>query len=103
MLPVFKLWMTSAAILMEAQAVIAMRIWGMAGAWHVSPTENTRMVTEKMRAAQKGAIDAGMAAMRGGDAVTVISKAAAPVRRATRGNVTRLQKGNPLLPAKKGR
>ncbi len=103
MVPLFRLWTTSALIAMEAQAVIAMRLWGMAGLWHVATNENRRMVEEKLNAAQKGMIAASGTALRGGDAVAVISKAAAPVRRATRSNVTRLQKGTPLLPAKKGR
>lgn len=103
MVPLFQFWTTSALIAMEAQAVIAMRLWGMAGMWNVATNENRRMVEEKLNAAQKGMVDASITALRGGDGFAVIAKAAAPVRRATRSNVTRLQKGNPLLPGKKGR
>ncbi|MGY6548086.1 MAG: antifreeze protein [Roseinatronobacter sp.] len=88
---------------MEAQAVVTMRLMGMAGLWGVSADENVRMVDEKMKAAQKGMLDASRAAMRGGNAITVMTKAVAPVRRATRGNVKRLQKGNPMLPQIKGK
>lgn len=98
----FRLGTTTSAIMFEAQAVIAMRLWGMAGVWAVSPTENTRMVTEKVRAAQKGMADASLSAMRGNDASTVMAKAIQPVRRATRSNMRRLQKGNPMLPKTKG-
>lgn len=98
-----RLWTTTSAMMLEAQAVIAMRMWGMAGVWTVSPTENTRMVTEKLKAAQTGMANASVAAIRGGDAATVMSKAIQPVRRATRSNVRRLQKGNPMLPNPKGR
>ena len=88
MVPLLRLWTTSALIAMEAQAVIAMRLWGMAGLWHVTANENRRMVEEKLQAAQNGIVAASHAA---------------PVRRKTRSNVTRLQKGNPLLPGRKGR
>lgn len=103
MVPLFRLWTTSTMIAMEAQAVIAMRVWGMAGMWGVGVNENTRMIEEKVKAVQTGMLASGQAAMRGGNAVTVMSKAIAPVRRATRSNVKRLQKGNPMLPGPKGK
>ena len=49
-------------MLAEAQMVIGMRMLGMAGMWRVTPSENSRMVTEKTRAATQGAMAATRAA-----------------------------------------
>ncbi len=103
MLPLFRFWITTGMIAAEAQAVIAMRLMGMAGLWHVAPTEQTRMFAEKIAAAQKGATQAALAAMRGASPVDVAARAVAPVRRATRANVKRLRSGHPLSPHRGGK
>ena len=47
----------------EAQMVIAMRLWGMAGLWNTKPEENLRMVQEKAEAVLQSATRAGAAMM----------------------------------------
>ncbi len=89
---------TYTRMMIESQMVISMRMMGMAGAWRVSPTENSRMVNEKTRAFLTGSAAAGKAAMRGADPVTIAAAAAAPYSRATRANTRRLRGGHPLLP-----
>jgi hypothetical protein len=79
-------------MMMEAQSVISMRLMGMAGLWSVSPQENTRMVTEKMKAMLKSATDSGSVTIRGGSADEITAAAIAPMRNATRANSKRLKK-----------
>ena len=84
-------------MLMEAQAVMSMRMMGMMGLWSVTPQENTRMVTEKMEAMVKSATDAGRVTMRGGSPDEIAAAAIAPVRKATRANSRRLGKSGMKL------
>lgn len=79
----------------EAQMVIAMRLWGMAGLWNVSPEETLRMVQEKAEAVMQSAALAGTAMMRGRDGAEVALAALQPVRRRTRANLRRLKAGGP--------
>ena len=74
----------------EAQAVIAMRIMGLAGFWSVPPSEKTRMLSEKMRAASRSNGDAMATALRGGTPDEVFAAALKPYRRQTRANTRRL-------------
>ena len=48
-----RLSIQSSMMLAEANMVIAMRLWGMAGMWKVTPGENKRMLDEKSTAAMK--------------------------------------------------
>ncbi|KRS14058.1 hypothetical protein XM53_05855 [Roseovarius atlanticus] len=80
----------AAMIVAEAQAVIAMRVWGLAGVWSVTPSENSRMVSEKVFALTRAATNAGAATMRGRRADQVVAAAMKPVRQKTRANARRL-------------
>lgn len=82
----------------EAQMVIAMRLWGMAGFWNTNPEENLRMVQEKAEAALQSATRAGAAMMAGQGTAAVAMAALKPVRSRTRANLKRLQKSGPNLP-----
>ncbi|MBY5989456.1 antifreeze protein [Roseovarius atlanticus] len=82
----------AAMIVAEAQAVIAMRMWGLAGIWSVTPSENSRMVSEKAFALTRAATDAGTAALRGRRADQVVAAAMKPIRQKTRANARRLAK-----------
>ncbi|MEE4189408.1 MAG: hypothetical protein V2I76_13290 [Roseobacter sp.] len=82
--------MQMAMMAAEAQAVIAMRLWGMAGVWSVPPSEKTRMVSEKLRAATISNGAAVQAALRGGGPDQVFAAALKPYRRRTRANSRRL-------------
>lgn len=45
-------------IMVEAQSVVALRMFGMAGLWSVTPQENQRMVQEKVQAMSKATLAA---------------------------------------------
>lgn len=81
-----------------AQAVIAMRLLGMAGFWNVPARENSRMVSEKWQAAFDAGWQAWRLAARGGAPLAVALAFARPVGRTVRANRRRLARGNPLLP-----
>lgn len=89
------LWMQGAIVVAEAQAVIAMRVWGMAGLWSVTPYEATRTWTEKPGAFVQSAGRATEAMLAGKRPDQVAKAALAPVRRKTRSNVRRLAKRGP--------
>jgi len=44
-------------VIAEAQAVVAMRMMGMAGVWSVTPAEDARMMSEKVQALTRAASD----------------------------------------------
>lgn len=89
-------WWSAAAnigmVMAESQAVIAMRLMGMAGIWSVTPSEDSRMVSEKVRALTEAATESTRVAMSGGSPQSVVEAAIRPIRRATRANVRRLGK-----------
>ncbi|MBN2629706.1 MAG: antifreeze protein [Rhodobacteraceae bacterium] len=90
-----RLSMNTATMLMQAQTVIAMRMMGMAGVWKVSPGENSRMVSEKMRAGMKAGAAAQRSALAGGSVTDIAEAALAPVKRATAANARRLTRSGP--------
>ncbi len=85
-------------MLAEAQMIVGMRMLGMMGMWRVSPTENSRMVTEKLVAAQQAALAATRATMAGKPPAVAAALALKPVRRRTRSNVIRLARKGPGKP-----
>ena len=94
------MWSTSLEVGMmalEAQAVIAMRLMGMAGVWSVTKTETSRMVTEKSAAMTKSMMNAGTATMRGASPEKIVAEAIKPYRQKTRANSRRLAKRGPKL------
>jgi hypothetical protein len=93
-----RLSMNTVTMLAQAQSVIAMRMMGMAGVWSVSPQENNRMVSEKMRAGMKSGLAAQRTALAGGSATDIAEAALAPVKRATAANARRLSRSGPKNP-----
>ena len=91
----WRLGLQSGRMLAEAQAVIGMRMLGMAGLWSVTPSENRRMVEEKINAFTRAQTVAGAALMRGKPAAAVAGAALAPYAQATAGNVRRLSRRGP--------
>lgn len=87
-----------ATMLAEAQTVIAMRLFGMAGLWRVTPSENTRMVSEKLSAAQDATVAAARAALQGKPPAVIADHALKPIRRRTSANAKRLAKRGPGTP-----
>lgn len=81
---------TFGAMAFEAQAVIAMRLWGMAGWWNLGPHETGRMVGEKLAAAIASQAATGRAVLAGQGPGAVALAAIKPVRRRTKANALRL-------------
>jgi hypothetical protein len=93
-----RLSIQSGMMMAEANMVIAMRLWGMAGMWKVAPSENKRMLDEKSSAAMASgtAMVRAMAAGHGPAAVAMAGLK--PVRAKTRANAARLAKRGPGTP-----
>ena len=79
-------------VMAESQAVITMRLLGMAGIWSVTPSEDSRMVSEKIKALTEAATASTRVAMSGGSPHSVAEAAIRPIRRTTRANMRRLSK-----------
>lgn len=89
------MWLTGVQMMhltMETQAVITMRLLGMAGFWPVSRTETQRMWAEKPGAFVESGGAAVMAAMQGKRPDQIADAAIRPLRRKTRANTRRLSK-----------
>ncbi len=85
------------ALMAEAQAVIAMRLMGMAGFWSVTPAEDARMVSEKVEALSRAGSEAARVALSGGSPDQIAAAAIRPIRCKTRANYRRLGKRGPRL------
>ncbi len=94
-LAAMRLGFAMARLAAEANAVIAMRMMGLAGLWSTAPSETMRMVTEKPAAFAKAATAATRAAAKGRDPV---SAALRPLSREATANRRRLAKRGPKLP-----
>lgn len=88
----------TATMLTEAQMVIGMRMLGMAGLWRISPSENSRMVNEKLSAVQESAAAATRAALLGKPPAVIADHALKPIRRRTSANAKRLARRGPGTP-----
>lgn len=87
------IWQTCAGLGMlafEAQAVVGMRLLGMAGAWPVARNENRKMLAEKPPAFSRAATAAAGKAVSGGWPDEVILAAVRPLTRTARANRKRL-------------
>lgn len=85
-------------MLAEAQMVIGMRMMGMAGLWRVTPSENARMSSEKVKVMGQSAAAATQAVMAGKPPALIAEAALKPVARATKSNVKRLAARGPGQP-----
>lgn len=86
------LWAQMARIGFESQLVIAMRVAGMFGLVAHAPSENMRMITEKMDAAQELLHASFRSATRGEPVDKVMSAALRPYSRRTKANSRRLSR-----------
>lgn len=86
----WSLSMKTTQMLVEAQLVITMRIWGLAGAWPMTPGESTRMWAEKGPAFVKASNAATLAVLHGKGPAKVAEAALKPIGSKTRSNVRRL-------------
>jgi hypothetical protein len=94
----FSLSIRSGFLLVEAQMVIGMRMLGLLGMWRVPPSENTRMVTEKVQAMQAAGIAAASATMAGKSPAAAMEHALKPIQRRTSANAKRLGRRGPGKP-----
>ncbi len=94
-LALWSLAMQMGWITLEAQSVIAMRLWGMAGLWSVTPSENARMVSEKTAAFTRSGTAVAKALMAGQSAEDAVAAGLRPIRRTTRANSRRLRRRGP--------
>lgn len=81
-----------ASLILDTQAVMSLRILGMAGALPQSRGEKSRMVNEKAPAMVKAFEAAAKAAMAGGRPDQIMAAAMAPVSKKVRANRKRLTK-----------
>lgn len=79
-------------LMVEANMVIAMRLWGMAGGWKMSQGEHSRMVNEKTRAVQESGLAVARAVGAGQGPGAVAMAAMKPMRRRTKANARRLSR-----------
>ena len=77
----------------EAQAVMNLRMMGMAGLWAVKPSENDRMVSEKAPAFVRAQVAMTKAAMRGAGPEQIWRAGLRPLTRVASANRSRLLKG----------
>ncbi len=92
---IFDMWRVGAemgTLAIEAQAVVTMRVLGMAGAWPVKSTENKLMSDEKPPEFAKAAVAATKMAMSGGRPDQILSAAMKPLTTKARANRKRLSK-----------
>jgi hypothetical protein len=82
----------------QAQMVIGLRMMGWAGLWRTTPSENMRMITEKVAAVQAAGLAAATAAARGKAPAAVAEAALRPVARKVADNARRLGRRGPKLP-----
>jgi hypothetical protein len=85
-----RLQLDTACMLTEAQAVIGLRVLGMAGVLPSEPGENVRMVTEKHSAFAEAGFAATEALFAGRSPSEVYDAALQPIGRETRANTKRL-------------
>lgn len=81
-----------ASLMLDTQAVMMLRIMGMAGALPQTRGENNRMVNEKGPAMVKAYAAATKTAMAGGRPDQILTAAMKPVSRKVRANRKRLTK-----------
>lgn len=91
-------WLSVATLVAEAQTVVAMRLWGMAGLWAVAPGETHRMTAEKLPAFTEAAQAAVRAGASGQPPVQVLAAAVRPLRKRTKSNARRLARRGPRNP-----
>lgn len=92
-----RVWLSYAQLTQDAQSVIAMRLWGQAGAWIVPRTEGTEMLREKPPAFTASVIAAAHAAFEGQSPVGIAGAALAPISETARDNRARLARMGPRV------
>lgn len=78
------------ALMLDAQMVVTMRLFGMVGLWPVRPDESRRMIAEKGPALMRAASLAQSAALAGKRPEDIVLAGMAPLTRKARSNRKRL-------------
>ena len=97
LLDLYKVNLQVGMVMAESNAVVSMRMLGMAGFWSVTDTENSRMISEKVYASTRAVTEAGKVMMGAGRPDEVLSAAMKPIRKETRANAKRLAKRGPKM------
>jgi hypothetical protein len=92
-----RVWMAYAQLTQDAQSVIAMRLWGQAGAWTVAREEGCEMMREKPPAFTAAMVAATYAAIEGQSAIGIAGAAIAPISETARENRARLAQMGPRV------
>ena len=90
-------WVDMSMLVIETQAVVWMRLMGMAGLWSVPATETRRMIAEKPAAFTESLVAGATAGVRGASPAEVVSATIIPLRQRTRKNARRLARRGPKL------
>lgn len=88
--PWFELWVDTARLALEAQAVIALRTARLVAGGAAAEAEQSLMVTEKMAAAAEAQMVLALGLMRGEDHAAVARRVVSGYRRKTAANRRRL-------------
>ncbi|HEY0212403.1 MAG TPA: antifreeze protein [Paenirhodobacter sp.] len=91
----FKIALQATRIGIEAQAVVTMRLAGMAGLWDTPSSEMTRMVVEKAEAVTQAMRASTQAAIRGAAPDQVLQAGMAQIGQYTTRNLARLSQMGP--------
>ena len=94
---VAQLWGTYTQLMMDSNSVIAMRVMGMNGAWHVPHSEKTDMLAEKVPAFTEAILSGTLMAMTGAGPDRVMQATLDPLSEKARDNCQRLSQRGPRL------
>lgn len=92
-----KTWAAFAQLTADTQVVMAMRIMGLSGAWHVPDDENTEMVAEKMPAFTEAIVSGALTAWAGRGPDRVMKAVLDPISEKASANRERLVDHGPRL------
>lgn len=96
----FELWRTGLDLWwlgVETQAVMTMRLMGMAGIWSIDNRENSRMFFEKPEAFGRALMRGTIAAATGQKPHQIVTAATRPIRKKTKSNARRLARRGPKV------
>lgn len=85
-----KAWMSLAQLATDAQFVVAMRLMGLTGVWHVPDSEKSAMVEEKLPAFTESMVSGTLTALSGRGPDRVMQAILAPISEKASSNRSRL-------------
>ncbi len=85
-----KTWNDAAQMAVDSQYVVAMRLWGLSGAWSVPRGESDEMIREKAPAFTEAMVSGALTALSGRGPDRVMQALIEPLSERTRANRARL-------------